>query len=43
VLTLNKALYGLRQAPHVWCTKLHISLSSLKFMCSDHKHVVYTR
>jgi hypothetical protein len=43
VLTLNKALYGLRQAPQVWYANLHMSLSLLRFMHSDHKHAVYTR
>jgi hypothetical protein len=43
VLKLWKALYGLRQAPRAWYAKLHSSLISLGFTCSDHEHAVYTR
>jgi hypothetical protein len=43
VLRLKKALYGLRQTPRAWYSKLHVSLTSLDFVRSDHKHAVYTR
>jgi hypothetical protein len=41
VLRLHKALYGLRQAPHAWNTKLDATLSSLGFRCSENEHGVY--
>jgi hypothetical protein len=43
MLKLKKALYGLRQAPRAWYCKLHTSLHSLRFVCSNHEHAVYTR
>jgi hypothetical protein len=43
VLRLKKTLYGLRQTPRAWYSKLHVSLTSLGFVCSDHKHAVYTK
>jgi hypothetical protein len=43
VLRLHKALYGLRQAPHAWNTKLDATLLSLGFRHSKNKHGVYTR
>jgi hypothetical protein len=43
VLKLKKAMYGLRQAPIAWYSKLHTSLYSLGFVHSDHEHAVYTR
>lgn len=42
VLKLNKALYGLRQAPRTWYSKLDACLVSLGFTRSDHEHAVYT-
>ncbi len=43
VLRLNKALYGLRQAPRAWYAKLDASLVSLGFQRSDSEHAVYVR
>lgn len=43
VYKLHKALYGLRQAPRAWNTKLDSSLLSLGFCCSSSEHGVYTR
>jgi hypothetical protein len=43
VMRLHKALYGLRQAPRAWNTKLHAVLVSLGFMRSASEHAVYTR
>ena len=43
VLRLHKALYGLRQAPRAWNTKLHAVLVSLGFERSASEHAVYTR
>lgn len=43
VLKLNKALYGLRQAPRAWYAKLDACLCSLGFTRSNHEHAVYTR
>jgi hypothetical protein len=43
VLHLHKALYGLRQAPRAWNTKLDAMLSSLGFRRSENEHGVYTR
>jgi transposase InsO family protein len=43
VLKLNKALYGLRQAPRAWYAKLHDSLTSLGFVRSPSEHAVYRR
>ena len=35
VLKLNKALYGLNQAPRSWNTKLEAMLSSIGFLKSE--------
>ncbi|KAM0863375.1 hypothetical protein ACQ4PT_044625 [Festuca glaucescens] len=43
VMRLHKALYGLRQAPRAWNTKLHAMLVSLGFVRSASEHAVYTR
>jgi len=43
VLRLHKALYGLRQAPHAWNTKLDATLLSLGFRRSENEHGIYTR
>jgi hypothetical protein len=43
VLRLRKALYGLRQAPRAWNTKLDASLHSLGFVRSKAEHAVYRR
>jgi hypothetical protein len=43
VLRLNKALYGLHQAPRAWNTKLDSTLQQLGFKHSDCEHVVYMR
>ncbi|KAJ0970051.1 hypothetical protein J5N97_022928 [Dioscorea zingiberensis] len=43
VFKLRKALYGLRQAPRAWYSKLDRSLASLGFERSPHEHAVYKR
>jgi hypothetical protein len=43
VLHLIKALYGLRQAPRAWYSKLDDSLIKLGFQRSTSEHVVYLR
>lgn len=43
VLRLRKALYGLRQPPHAWNTKLDASLVSLGFTKCVTEHALYTR
>nr|AAP44677.1 putative gag-pol polyprotein [Oryza sativa Japonica Group] len=43
VLKLDKALYGLRQAPRVWNAKLDTSLTSLGFRRCDFEHAVYAQ
>lgn len=43
VLHLHKALYGLRQAPRAWNTKLDTTLLSLGFKHSENEHGVCTR
>jgi hypothetical protein len=42
-LRLRKALYGLRQAPRAWNTKLDASLNSMGFVRSKAEHAVYQR
>lgn len=42
-LRLDKALYGLRQAPRAWYAKLDSSLLSLGFSRSTAEHAVYAR
>lgn len=42
VLQMHKALYGLRQAPRAWNTKLDSVLLSLGFARSELEHAVYT-
>jgi hypothetical protein len=43
VLHLDKALYGLRQAPRAWNAKLDESLVALGFSHSASEHAVYAR
>lgn len=43
VLRLDKALYGLRQAPRAWNSKLDATLLSLGFRQNDCEHAVYVR
>lgn len=43
VLHLSKALYGLRQAPRAWYSKLDASLVKLGFTRSSSEHAVYLR
>lgn len=43
VYKLLKALYGLRQAPRTWYTKLNASLESLGFKKCPSEYVVYTK
>jgi hypothetical protein len=43
VLKLQKALYGLRQAPRAWNTKLHKTLTELGFEQCPQEHAVYKR
>ena len=43
VLKLEKALYGLRQAPRAWNTKLDASLRKLGFAPCASEHGMYTR
>ncbi|KAF8719973.1 hypothetical protein HU200_024743 [Digitaria exilis] len=43
VLRLDKALYGLRQAPRAWNTKLDQTLMDLKFQRCDSDHSVNAR
>lgn len=43
VMRLNRALYGLRQAPRAWNAKLDASLQQLGFKRSNTEHAVYTR
>jgi hypothetical protein len=42
-LKLQKALYGLRQAPRAWYAKLDASLTSLGFTRSPLEHAIYRR
>ena len=43
VLRLHKALYGLRQAPQAWNTKLDATLGELGFTRCTTEHALYTR
>jgi hypothetical protein len=43
VLRLQKALYGLRQAPRAWYAKLHDTLDKLGFIRNPLEHAVYRR
>lgn len=43
VYRLIKALYGLRQAPRAWYSKLSKSLKSLEFQRCPYEHAVYTK
>ncbi|CAL1392261.1 unnamed protein product [Linum trigynum] len=43
VLKLHKALYGLRQSPRAWNTKLDKTLKSLGFVKSPVEHAIYRR
>jgi hypothetical protein len=43
VLKLQKALYGLRQAPRAWYAKLDATLTSLDFIRNPLEHAVYRR
>jgi hypothetical protein len=43
VLKLNKALYGLRQAPMAWNAKLDSGLMKLSFVRNPLEHAVYRR
>jgi hypothetical protein len=43
VLRLRKVLYGLRQAPRAWNSKLDDTLKKMNFVQSEHEHVMYRR
>jgi hypothetical protein len=43
VLRLRKALYGLRQAPRAWNSKLDDTLKKMNFVQSEHEHAMYRR
>jgi hypothetical protein len=43
VLRLRKALYGLRQAPCAWNSKLDNTLKKMNFIQSEHEHAMYRR
>lgn len=43
VYRLFKVLYGLRQAPRAWYSKLNSCLESLGFVRCPYEHVVYTK
>ena len=43
MLRLRKALYGLRQAPRPWNTKLDATLCELGFMQCATEHALYTQ
>lgn len=42
VLWLRKALYGLRQAPRAWNTKLDTTMAELGFTRCTTEHALYT-
>jgi hypothetical protein len=42
-LRLRKALYGLRQAPRAWNSKLDYALKEMDFKQSEHGHAIYRR
>jgi hypothetical protein len=41
VLRLRKAMYGLRQAPRAWNSKLDDTLKKMNFVQSEHEHAMY--
>jgi hypothetical protein len=43
VLCLNKAFYGLGQAPHTWYAKLDASLAELGFQHGEVEHTMCTQ
>jgi hypothetical protein len=43
VLRLRKVLYGLRQAPWAWNSKLDYTLKNMDFVQSEHEHAMYRR
>jgi hypothetical protein len=43
VLRLRKALYGLRQPPQAWNSKLDDTLKKMDFVQSEHEHAMYRR
>jgi hypothetical protein len=43
VLRLRKTLYGLRQAPRAWNSKLDDTLKKMDFVQSEHEHTMYRR
>jgi hypothetical protein len=43
VLRLRKALYGLRQAPRAWNSKLDDTLKKMDFVQSELEHAIYRR
>jgi hypothetical protein len=43
ILRLRKALYGLRQAPWAWNSKLDNTLKKMNFIQSEHEHTMYRR
>ncbi|WVZ70930.1 hypothetical protein U9M48_019559, partial [Paspalum notatum var. saurae] len=43
VLRLRKALYGRKQAPRAWNSKLDVTLKKMGFTQSEHEHAMYQR
>jgi hypothetical protein len=43
VLRLRKVLYGLRQPPQAWNSKLDDTLKKMDFVQSEHEHAMYRR
>jgi hypothetical protein len=43
ILRLRKTLYGLRQAPWAWNSKLDNTLKMMNFIQSEHEHAMYRR